>query len=87
MTGADYLQGRSREYWLRHCEGFRVDSPAGELGAVAETLPPASPDRPDVLAITLDARRSPLVVVAVDDVEAIFPAERRLRLRTVPVHS
>ena len=87
MTGAGQLQGRSREYWLRHCAGFRVDSPAGELGAVAEALPPASPDLPDALAIMLDSRRSPLVVVAIDEVEAIFPAERRLRLRTRPVNS
>jgi hypothetical protein len=37
-----------------------------------------------VLAIALDERRSPLVVVGADEVEAIFPVQRRLRLRTVP---
>lgn len=84
MTGTDDLEGRTREHWLRRCEGFRVDSPAGELGAVTEVLPPSWSERADVLAITLDERRSPLIVVAADDVEAIFPAERRLRLRTVP---
>lgn len=80
-------QGRRREYWLSRCVGFRVDSPAGELGAVSEVLSPSSAECPDALAITLDARPSPLLVVGVDDVEAIWPTERRLRLRIVPVHS
>jgi hypothetical protein len=87
MSGVERAQRHSREYWLRRCAGFRVDSPVGELGAVAEVLPPSSRERPSALAITLDVRRSPLVVVGVGDVEAVFPAERRLRLRTVPAHS
>lgn len=87
MTGGDRQLGHNREYWLRRCAGFRVDSPAGELGVVAEVLPPSSPERPDALAITLNARGSPLVVVGADDVEAIFPTERRLRLRTVPAYA
>ena len=28
----------SRDYWLAHCEGFRVDSPDGRLGVVELAL-------------------------------------------------
>lgn len=27
-----------RDYWLAHCEGFRVESPAGRLGLVEEVV-------------------------------------------------
>lgn len=84
MTRFDESEAPGRERRLAGSRGFRVDSPAGELGTVAEVLPPSSPDRPEALAIALDGRAGPLLVVAVDDVERIFPAERRLRLRTPP---
>jgi hypothetical protein len=84
MLGDDQPQHRGRDYWLRHCTGFRVDSPAGELGTVSEVLSPSLPDRPQALAIALDARPTPLLVVAIEDVEAICPEERWLRLRRAP---
>lgn len=83
MTSTD--AAGEHDYWLCRCHGFRVDSPRGELGTVAEVLPPSSSARPDALAIALDEREWPLLVVAADEVDQIFPLDRRLRLRTAPI--
>lgn len=83
-TGSNDAQARTRDYWLCHCDGFRVESPAGELGTVAEVLSLSSPNRADALAIVLDGRKGPLLVVGVDEVERISPSERRLGLRATP---
>ena len=68
-------------YWLRHCHGFRVDSPAGRVGIVEDVLYGAELDRPSALAVRggLFGRR--LEVVEIEQVEAVQPRHKRVRLR------
>jgi len=69
------------DYWLRHCEGFRVDSGAGRLGVVESVGPGARADRPDVVAVRSGGLRPRTTIVSVGDIVEVRPAERRLIIR------
>jgi hypothetical protein len=71
------------DYWLRHCEGFRVDGPGGRIGRVRGVRFGASAE-PAVLEVQagLLGRRT-LLIPAADVVEAL-PEERRLLLAGSP---
>jgi hypothetical protein len=43
---------RGGDYWLGHCEGFRVQSPEGEVGVVESVVYAADAGRPAYLAVT-----------------------------------
>ena len=68
-------------YWLRHCHGFRVDSAGGRVGIVEDVLYGADLDQPSALAVRggLFGRR--LEVVEIEQVEAVLPRDKRVRLR------
>jgi hypothetical protein len=70
-----------REYWLRRCEGVRVETPSGRLGIVESLRFGRLHDRPDELVVRTGLLRSRLVAVDVDDVEAVLPREQRIVLR------
>jgi hypothetical protein len=77
---------RAREdlsaYWLRTCEGFRVDSKNGRLGIVEEVL--LSPAKqPQALVMRTGLFRLRLELVPVDDVERVIPRRKRVLLRPV----
>jgi len=44
--------GRGEDYWLGHCEGFKVQSPEGEVGVVESVVYAADAARPAYLAVT-----------------------------------
>lgn len=70
-----------RDYWLAHCEGFRVQSPIRKLGVVEEVIPPAD-DLPGLLAVRgglLGWRR---ILVRTSDVAVILPRAMRLFLHS-----
>jgi hypothetical protein len=70
-----------REYWLSHCEGFRVDGASGSVGVVEHVVFELSQDRPDLLAVRRGGpNRQRTVDVPVADVVEIRPAEQRLVL-------
>ena len=73
-----------REYWLRRCEGFRVETPSGRLGIVESLRFGRLHDRPDELVVRVGLLRSRLVAVDVDDVETVLPREQRIVLRRDP---
>jgi hypothetical protein len=67
-------------YWLRHCHGFRVDTPRGRLGIVEDVLYGAVHDEPSALAVrggVLGWRRE---LVPVETVDSIEPSRKRLTL-------
>jgi hypothetical protein len=70
-----------REYWLRRCEGFRVESPQGRLGTVEELRFRSDAERPDSLAVRAGWLRRRLIVVPVEQVDEILPRQRRIILR------
>ena len=63
-------------YWLRRCDGFRVDSPAGRVGFVVELRYGSSSEEPDAIAVRAGRfGRVPLIVPA-GEIEEIVPSER-----------
>jgi hypothetical protein len=70
-----------REYWLAHCEGFRVDAEAGRLGFVDEVR--RDPDSGEtVLVVRAGRLGTRLLLVPATAVSFIVPRELRLWLRT-----
>jgi uncharacterized protein CbrC (UPF0167 family) len=67
------------EYWLRHCEGFRVFTPDGEVGFVE-----AVELKPDGDAAALVVRFGEMfthdVIVPVDEVEEFDPVAERITI-------
>ena len=69
------------EYWLGHCEGFRVDGPEGHIGVVDHLVYRSRADRPDIVAVTAGIWRARTAEVAVADVVEVRPAQARLVVR------
>jgi hypothetical protein len=71
----------SQAYWLKHCHGFRVDSPRRRLGIVEDVLFGAEPDRPSALAVRGGLFGSRVELVPVESVDQISPRSKRISLR------
>jgi hypothetical protein len=67
-------------YWLRTCEGFRVDSKNGRFGVVEEVRVSAD-EEPEALAVRTGLFRLRLEIVPVSDVERVVPRRKRVFLR------
>lgn len=70
-----------RDYWLAHCEGYKVASPIRGLGVVEEVIPPAD-DRPGLLAVRGGLLGRRLMLVPTSDVAVVVPRAMRLFLRS-----
>ena len=66
------------EYWLRHCEGFQVDSSRRRLGVVECVPAHDTLDGVEVVAVRTRGWRSRRMMVALDDVVEVRPSECRL---------
>lgn len=69
-----------RDYWLGHCEGFRVDSTEGRVGLVEEVVYGARRDRPDAFIVRAGILGHRLVLVPIEAVEGVLPRKERLVL-------
>jgi hypothetical protein len=74
-------QGAQATYWLRRCQGFRVDSEGSRIGIVEDVLYGAEYDRPSALLVRPGIFKRRLEAISLEDVEAIYPREQRLSLR------
>jgi len=83
-AGRRYPWPVDEDYWLGHCEGFRVDGPSGRLGVVDHVVYRSRLDRPDALAVCSGTWKLHTDQVRVDDVVEVSPGEQRLVLRTAP---
>jgi hypothetical protein len=72
------------DYWLRRCEGFRVDSPQGRVGFVEEVRYAPRCDRPDLIAVRVGLLGRLLLIVPVEEVAEILPSEERVVLHRSP---
>jgi hypothetical protein len=72
------------DYWLRRCEGFRVDAPQGRVGFVEEVRYASRLDRPDVIAVRVGLLARLLLIVPVGEVAEILPREERIVLHRSP---
>jgi hypothetical protein len=72
----------SKGYWLRHCEGYRVDTPGGPIGFV-ETVFFFEEEEPVAIAVRTGASDTRIVLVPLEEVEAIRPECEVVALRHV----
>lgn len=72
----------TREYWLRHCEAYRVETPGGRLGFV-ETVFFSQDDEPAAIAVRTGGAETQIVLVSVEAVEQIRPDCETVVLRHV----
>jgi hypothetical protein len=72
------------DYWLRRCEGFRVDSPQGRVGFVEEVRYASRCDRPDVIAVRAGRLGRLLLIIPVGEVAEIPPGEELVVLHRSP---
>lgn len=70
----------SKGYWLRHSEGYRVDTPDGPIGFV-ETVFFSEEEEPAAMAVRTGA--SGIVLVPLEEVEEIRPDCEVVALRHV----
>lgn len=71
-----------RDYWLSHCEGFRVDFVDGVHGFVEEVRHALDPDRAPVLAVRVGRLGRRVVLVPVDDVAFVVPRAEHIWVET-----
>lgn len=74
------LEYWSREYWLGHCEGFRVEDATRRLGFVEEVI--GLEDEPERLVVRGGLFANRVYTVPVGDVLEIEPRAERIVLRT-----
>jgi PRC-barrel domain len=72
------------EHWLRHCQGFRVDSADGRIGTVENVRFDGPSPEPQALVIRVGLFGKRLLIVPVSEVKAILPHERLVVLPASP---
>lgn len=77
--------GGDRDYWLAHCEGYRVDGNEGRIGFVEEVSVGAEHPRQTLLAVRAGRLGRRLLLVSAADAAFVVPRERRIWLRTPTV--
>jgi len=73
-----------REYWLRRCEGFVVETATKRIGRVDGIRYGASQDEPEALAVRAGRFGRKLLLVSVEDVDHVDPDRRRVVLTDPP---
>jgi hypothetical protein len=68
------------EYWLHRCEGFRVESPEGEIGTVKGLRFQGSLE-PELLEVRTGLFGRRALLVPVERVAEIVPAQKLIILR------
>jgi len=75
---------RGGEYWLGHCEGFRVRSPEGEVGVVESVVYARDAERPAYLAVTGGRFALHTALVPCGEVVSIDARHARLDVQARP---
>jgi hypothetical protein len=73
-------QPLDREYWLAHCEGYRLESPGGRVGLVEEVRG-GEQGGTRSLAVLAGMRGQRRLVIPISEVDDIVPHARRIVLR------
>jgi hypothetical protein len=71
-----------RDYWLTHCEGYRVDTGTRRLGFVEEVILGENPPDDTYLAVRAGWLGRTVVRVPLSSVAFIVPQAKRIWLRT-----
>jgi hypothetical protein len=70
-------------YWLRNCQGFRVEVAGKKVGVVDDVLF-GQQSEPATLLVRTGLFRLGLRAISVDEIEAIDPRRLRVTLRDAP---
>jgi hypothetical protein len=70
-----------REYWLRHCEGYRVDSAGGRVGLVEEVRHAVGSGHPESLAVLAGMLGRRRLIIPLSEVAEIVPHAQRVFLK------
>jgi hypothetical protein len=68
----------TRDYWLCHCEGYRVDSSDGHLGFVEEVVQGAAASTPTALKIRAIVEPYDVFVLPVEQIREFDPGAERI---------
>jgi hypothetical protein len=71
-----------RDYWLTHCEGFRVDGREGRIGFVEEVRRERGRDDDPLLAVRAGLLGRRLLLFRASDAAFIVPQAKRIWLRS-----
>jgi hypothetical protein len=70
------------DYWLAHCEGYRVDSAEGRIGFVEEVRLGASHPEDTILAVRMGMLGRRVALIPASAAEIVVPRAERIWLRT-----
>jgi hypothetical protein len=70
-------------YWLRNCQGFRVESGGKRVGVVDDVLF-GQQSEPATLLVRTGLFRLGLRAISVDEIETIDPRTLRITLHSAP---
>jgi hypothetical protein len=70
------------DYWLTHCEGFRVESDGGRLGFVEEVRRPASRFEGELLGVRAGMLGRRVLLVPIEEVAYIVPRAETIWLKS-----
>jgi hypothetical protein len=71
------------DYWLRRCEGFRVEAPGGRIGQV-KAIRFGSTAEPEALEVRAGLLGRRVLLIPISEIEDVIPEERRLVLQPHP---
>jgi PRC-barrel domain len=74
------MERHASDYWLEHCEGFRVEASGRRIGLVEDVLLNAEDNRPAAIMVAAGLRGVRTVVVPVEQIEAVQPRDERIRV-------
>lgn len=75
---AQKSESSSCQYWLGHCEGYRVETLAGHLGYVEEVVWAPDDSEPVGLKVRATQGTCGLIVLTVGQIEEIIPLAERI---------
>ncbi|MGZ4403181.1 MAG: hypothetical protein ACXVRI_10090 [Gaiellaceae bacterium] len=71
-----------QDYWLAHCEGFRVDGDGGRLGFVEEVRGPSTPFEAGLLGVRAGMLGRRVLLVPIEEVAYIVPRAKTIWLKS-----
>jgi hypothetical protein len=73
-----------RDYWLRRCEGFLVETPTKRIGRVTGIRYGVTTNEPEAIEIRAGLLGRTRVLISVHDITEIHPDQRRVVLADPP---
>jgi len=73
-----------REYWLRRCDGFLIETPTKRIGTVIGIRYGEAINEPEILEVRAGLFGRTRLLISIEDVTSIDPEQRRITLADPP---